>query len=90
MGKVQGRVRKFGDNVDTDTITPGSLLHLSLEELKDHAFEPISPGFARTVREGDIIVGGNNFLIYLYADIWYLFQQMLYISTVNHILHSFC
>ena len=61
MGKVQGRVRKFGDNIDTDTITPGSLLHLSLEELKDHAFEPISPGFARTVREGDIIVGGNNF-----------------------------
>ena len=61
MEKVKGRARRFGDNIDTDTITPGSLLHLSLEELKVHAFEPISPGFARTVREGDIIVGGNNF-----------------------------
>jgi len=61
MEKVKGRVRRFGDNIDTDTITPGSLLHLSLEELKVHAFEPISPGFAGTVREGDIIVGGNNF-----------------------------
>ena len=30
---VKGRARKFGDNIDTDTITPGSLLHLSPEEL---------------------------------------------------------
>ena len=61
MGKVKGRARRFGDNIDTDTITPGSLVHLPVEELKVHAFEPIRPGFARTVREGDIIVGGNNF-----------------------------
>jgi methanogen homoaconitase small subunit len=58
---VKGRVRKFGDNVDTDTITPGSLLHMENEELSQHAFEPIAPDFARTVREGDVIVGGNNF-----------------------------
>jgi 3-isopropylmalate dehydratase small subunit len=58
---LKGRVRKFGDNIDTDTITPGSLLHLGTEELSEHAFEPISPDFAKTVQEGDIIVGGNNF-----------------------------
>jgi 3-isopropylmalate dehydratase small subunit len=58
---IKGRVRKFGDNVDTDTITPGSLLHLENEELSKHAFEPIAPGFAETVRQGDVIVGGNNF-----------------------------
>jgi 3-isopropylmalate/(R)-2-methylmalate dehydratase small subunit len=58
---VRGRVRKFGDNIDTDTITPGSLLHLGAEELAQHAFEPIAPGFAPSVREGDIIVGGSNF-----------------------------
>lgn len=58
---VRGRVRKFGDNIDTDTITPGSLLHLGTEELAQHAFEPIAPNFAGSVREGDIIVGGNNF-----------------------------
>jgi 3-isopropylmalate dehydratase small subunit len=58
---IKGRVRKFGDNIDTDTITPGSLLHLGTEELSEHAFEPISPDFAKTVQEGDVIVGGNNF-----------------------------
>ncbi len=58
---IKGRVRKFGDNIDTDTITPGSLLHLPNEELAEHTFEPISPGFAKSVREGDVIVGGNNF-----------------------------
>jgi len=58
---IRGRVRKFGDNIDTDTITSGALLHLGTEELAQHAFEPIAPDFAKSVREGDIIVGGNNF-----------------------------
>ncbi len=58
---IKGRVRKFGDNIDTDTITPGSLLYLNTEELAQHAFEPIAPEFAKSVREGDVIVGGNNF-----------------------------
>ena len=61
MAVVKGRVRKFGDDVDTDTITPGSILHLPLEELVAHTFEPINPRFHETVREGDIIVAGNNF-----------------------------
>ena len=58
---VRGRARTFSNNIDTDTITPGSLLHLPTEELAEHAFEPIAPGFAKSMREGDIIVGGNNF-----------------------------
>ncbi len=58
---IRGRVRKFGDHIDTDTITSGSLLHLSNEELAQHAFEPIAPDFAKSVRESDVIVGGNNF-----------------------------
>lgn len=61
MAAIKGRVRKFGDNVDTDTITPGQILHLPIEELVAHTFEPIGPGFHETVRNGDIIVAGNNF-----------------------------
>ncbi|MBW1736650.1 MAG: 3-isopropylmalate dehydratase [Deltaproteobacteria bacterium] len=61
MEKINGRVRKFGDNIDTDTITPGSILHLPIEEIRDHTFEPIFPGFSRTVKAGDVIVAGNNF-----------------------------
>jgi 3-isopropylmalate/(R)-2-methylmalate dehydratase small subunit len=61
MDKIRGRVRKFGDNIDTDTIAPGPSLLLPMEEMKKHAFSPIFPDFYRTVREGDILVAGNNF-----------------------------
>jgi len=61
MEKIKGRVRKFGDNVDTDTIAPGPILQLPIEEMKKHAFSPIHPKFYKTVKEGDIIVAGSNF-----------------------------
>lgn len=61
METVKGRVRKFGDNIDTDAITPGAWLHLPVEELADHAFEPLTREFYKTVKEGDIIVAGSNF-----------------------------
>lgn len=61
MSKIKGVVRKFGDNIDTDVITPASTLQLPIEEIKKYAFEPIFPEFYKTVKEGDIIVAGNNF-----------------------------
>lgn len=61
MEKIRGRARRFGDNIDTDTITPGATLHLPIEEQKKHAFEPIVPDFYKTFQQGDIIVAGNNF-----------------------------
>ena len=61
MDKVVGRVRKFGDNIDTDIIMPATMAHLPPEDLKRHAFEPIRPGFHNTVQQGDIIVSGKNF-----------------------------
>jgi 3-isopropylmalate/(R)-2-methylmalate dehydratase small subunit len=61
MEKIKGRVRKFGDNIDTDTIAPGPVLQLPIEEMKRHAFSPIYPEFHKTAQEGDIIVAGNNF-----------------------------
>ena len=61
MDKIRGRARKFGDNVDTDIITPAAILHLPPAEIKEHAFEPVFPAFYKTVQEGDIIVAGSNF-----------------------------
>jgi len=61
MTKVKGRVRKFGNNIDTDTITPARTVYFPVEELKKYAFEPIFPEFYKTIQKGDIIVGGNNF-----------------------------
>ncbi len=61
MATIRGRVRKFGNNIDTDTITPGSVMHLSNEEMVKYAFGPIMPDFYKTVRDGDVIVAGGNF-----------------------------
>lgn len=61
MATVNGRVRKFEDNIDTDTITPGSVLHLPMEALIEHVFSPISVGYYKTIQAGDIIVAGHNF-----------------------------
>ena len=61
MVTIKGRVRKFGDNVDTDTITPASTLHLPIEEIQKYAFAPIFHEFYKTVKKNDILVAGNNF-----------------------------
>lgn len=61
-----GRAWKFGNNIDTDVITPAEYLHQGEDEggrpeWLDHVFEPIRPEFADAVEEGDIVVAGKNF-----------------------------
>ncbi len=59
---MNGRVWKFGDDVDTDAVIPGRYLILNTpEELAAYAFIGVRPEFASEVQEGDIIVAGNNF-----------------------------
>lgn len=58
---IRGKIWKFGDNIDTDGITPGEYLILPLEELKNYTFKPINSRFAKEARPGDIILGGRNF-----------------------------
>lgn len=60
--KFEGRVWKFGDNVDTDVIIPARFLNVSdQEELAKSCFVDLRPDFAEGVRAGDIIVAGSNF-----------------------------
>lgn len=61
MSTIIGKVRKFGDNIDTDTVAPAPYLQLPAEEMVKYAFRPAVADFYKTVREGDVIVGGNNF-----------------------------
>ncbi|MEW6663162.1 MAG: 3-isopropylmalate dehydratase small subunit [Bacillota bacterium] len=59
---VQGRVWKFGDDINTDLIVPGKYLFLTeLKEVAKHAMEGIDPSFATKVSTGDLIVAGSNF-----------------------------
>jgi len=60
--QFKGRIWKFGDNIDTDTIIPGKRGTIpSIEEMKKYAFELLRPEFGSTVQEGDILVAGSNF-----------------------------
>ncbi|WP_247730360.1 3-isopropylmalate dehydratase small subunit [Halovivax limisalsi] len=57
-----GRAWVFGDDVDTDQITPSRFLVSSdPDELADHAFNDLRPEFAGAVRPGDFVVAGENF-----------------------------
>ena len=52
--KIKGRAHKYGDDIDTDVITPGRYLNGPLEELKKHVMEVINPRFPQEVKNGDI------------------------------------
>ncbi len=59
---IQGRIWKFGDDVDTDVIIPARYLNVSAEaELAKNCFVDIRPDFAGAVSVGDILVAGKNF-----------------------------
>lgn len=56
------RTWKFADNVDTDQIIPAEYLTTGdAKKLAAHAFAKVHPEFAKEVKEGDIIVAGENF-----------------------------
>jgi 3-isopropylmalate/(R)-2-methylmalate dehydratase small subunit len=60
--KFQGRVWKFGDNIDTDAIIPARFLNVSDQGvLAANCFVDHRPEFSKAVAPGDIILGGNNF-----------------------------
>jgi 3-isopropylmalate/(R)-2-methylmalate dehydratase small subunit len=60
--KIEGRVWKFGDHVDTDLIIPARFLNVSEEDiLAKNCFADLRPEFAKSVSHGDIIVAGTNF-----------------------------
>ncbi len=62
MGKIKGKVWRFGDNIDTDAIIPARYLNTSdPAELASHCMEDADPDFMRKASPGDIIVGGKNF-----------------------------
>ena len=58
----ESKVWKFHNDVDTDQIIGSQYLLLpNVEEMKQYTFESLNPDFAANVREGDIIVAGENF-----------------------------
>ena len=56
-----GRAWVFGDNVDTDVLAPGKYMKSGIDEMARHCLEAVEPGFAGSVRSGDVVVGRRNF-----------------------------
>jgi 3-isopropylmalate/(R)-2-methylmalate dehydratase small subunit len=60
--KLEGKVHKFGADVNTDVIIPARYLNITQpEELAKHCMEDIGPEFLARVAPGDIIVAATNF-----------------------------
>jgi 3-isopropylmalate/(R)-2-methylmalate dehydratase small subunit len=59
--EIQGKVWKFGDNIDTDVIIPARFLNVSDKDiLAKNCFADLRPDFGGNA-SGDIIIGGSNF-----------------------------
>jgi 3-isopropylmalate/(R)-2-methylmalate dehydratase small subunit len=60
--KLEGRVWKYGDNINTDVIFPGKYTYTvtGRSEIASHALEDLDPTFVKNVQSGDIIVAGRN------------------------------
>jgi 3-isopropylmalate/(R)-2-methylmalate dehydratase small subunit len=58
---IEGKVWKFGDNINTDYIMPNWAHPKTPQEAATFCMRANRPEFAGQVKPGDIIVGGKNF-----------------------------
>jgi 3-isopropylmalate/(R)-2-methylmalate dehydratase small subunit len=58
---LSGRVWRFGDDINTDIISPAEYMDKSYEEIGRHLFDRVHPGFADAIAKGDFVVAGRNF-----------------------------
>ena len=59
--QLEGKVWRYGDNIDTDVIIPARYLNtFDPKELAKHCMVDIDETFAQNVKAGDIMVGGKN------------------------------
>ncbi|MDD3237587.1 MAG: 3-isopropylmalate dehydratase small subunit [Candidatus Gastranaerophilales bacterium] len=59
---LKGQAWVYKDNVDTDVIIPARYLNTSdAKELAKYCMEDIDKTFAQNVKQGDIMVAGENF-----------------------------
>ena len=61
MEKIQARVWKFGDGINSDLILPGHAIYKPVVEQRKYVFEANRPGWAAQVQPGDVIVAGADF-----------------------------
>lgn len=60
MGELTGKALKYGDNINTDIISPPQYMELSIEEASAYSMSAVDPEFSARVRPGDFFVAENN------------------------------
>jgi 3-isopropylmalate/(R)-2-methylmalate dehydratase small subunit len=58
---LRGKVWRFGDDINTDIISPAEFMDKDYEEIGRRVFDKVFPGFADAISKGDIVVAGKNF-----------------------------
>ena len=61
MKQIEGKVHKFGDNINTDIISPPQYMELDVTQAAKYAMQAVDPQFAERISKGDILVAGKNF-----------------------------
>ena len=57
----EGKVWRFGDDVSTDLLSPGTYAVDPVEVRMQHCLESLNPRFPGEVTKGDVVVAGRNF-----------------------------
>jgi len=58
---LRGKAHIFGDNINTDLISPAQYMEMSNDVIAAHAMEGADPDFTKKVKQGDILIAGMNF-----------------------------
>ena len=61
MSIIKGRVLKYGDNINTDIISPPQYMELSIADAAKYAMTAVDADLPTKMRSGDIMVAGANF-----------------------------
>ncbi|MDR2163059.1 MAG: 3-isopropylmalate dehydratase [Clostridiales Family XIII bacterium] len=57
---IEGRALKYGDNINTDIISPPQYMELPVSDAAAYAMGAVDPGFAEKAGTANIFVAGKN------------------------------
>jgi 3-isopropylmalate/(R)-2-methylmalate dehydratase small subunit len=60
MNVISGTALKYGDNINTDIISPPQYMELPIAEAAQYAMSAVDPNFSTRVRAGSIFVAEQN------------------------------
>jgi len=58
---IRGKVIKYGDNINTDIISPPQYMEYTIEECAQYAMSALDPDFYKKAGQQRVLVAGKNF-----------------------------